>query len=124
MPRTPSSTRPLALIPLPPQVGKTLKLPSDVPHAYVDKYALAESIVNTSVAAFLNCLAELGADKAKLDTMTAWARDRTVTLVLNATETTTFIKEVEREEQSDTKSVTKSTVFGKSESYTVKKVRA
>lgn len=105
------------------QNGKTLKLPSDVHHSYADKYALAESVVSTAVAALQTALGELGADKSKLATLVGWAKDRSVTIALRGKETTTLVRSAEREQQSDTKSVTKSTVFGKSESYTVTKVR-
>ena len=91
-------------------------------HAYDDKYALAECIVSTAVAALQTVLGELGADKTKLATLVGWAKDRSVTIALRGKESTTLVRTAEREQQSDTKSVTKSTVFGKSESYTVTKV--
>lgn len=70
------------------------------------------------------CLKELGVSDSDLSKMKGWVKERTVTLAFKSTETCSFAKKTEEMKESDTKHVTKSTVFGTSESKTVTKVRA
>ena len=69
-------------------------------------------------------LSEWGANEAKVAEMISWTKERSVTLVLRSVEKCTFVRKEEKQVESDSKHVTKSTVFGKSESYTVTKVRS
>ena len=101
---------------------RTPQFAADVAHEYEDKYLLAEFIVNSTIAAQINSLMALGVNEKQLIQMKQWAKTKSVTLRLKAEENCVFIRKTEREVQSDTKSVSKSTLFGTSESYTITKV--
>ncbi|GAX14051.1 hypothetical protein FisN_5Lh025 [Fistulifera solaris] len=67
----------------------------DEDHKYDDKYALAEFLVNTSIAAKLNALERLGLDGEKLQQVLSWVYDdkQSVTLRLEAEDTCSYLKE-------------------------------
>jgi len=104
------------------ETNRNPQYPADVPHAYDDKYLLAESLTNNTLGAYLVCLENLGLNAKQLAQLKDWSKTRSVTLRLKAEEKCKFLRKVVREVQSDTKSVSNSTVFGKSEHYTVTKV--
>ncbi len=70
--------------------------PADVPHAYDDKYELAQFLVRGGVAAVLECLTAIGLDAEGLATLRTWAQTRSVTVSLRAEETCTFSREESR----------------------------
>ena len=96
---------------------------SEVRHKYEDKFALVESLGTLLISSIAYCLKELGVSDSDLSKMKGWVKERTVTLAFKSTETCSFAKKTEEMKESDTKHVTKSTVFGTSESKTVTKVR-
>lgn len=64
------------------------------PHAWTDKYALAEHITSVSIAAQLNVLSALGLSPATLQVARQWALDgKSVTLRFNAVERCDFVRE-------------------------------
>lgn len=67
----------------------------DEEHKYDDKYALAEFLVNTGIAAKLNALERLGLDAEKLQQVVSWVYEekQSVTLRLEAEDTCSFLKE-------------------------------
>lgn len=67
----------------------------DEDHTYDDKYTLAEMLVNTSIAAKLNILEQLGLSRDKLQRALAWVyhEKQSVTLRLEAEDTCSFLKE-------------------------------
>jgi hypothetical protein len=79
--------------------------PADVPHAYDDKYLLAESLTNNALGAYLVCYENLGLTEKQLTQLKDWSKTRSVTLRLKAEEKCKFLRKVVREVQSDTKSV-------------------
>ncbi len=83
--------------------------PADVPHAYDDKYELAQFLVRGGVAAVLECLTALGLDAEGLATLRTWAQTRSVTVSLRAEETCTFSREESRKEESKHAHVTEVT---------------
>ncbi len=83
--------------------------PADVPHAYDDKYELAQFLVRGGVAAVLECLTALGLDAEGLATLRTWAQTRSVTVSLRAEETCTFLREESRKEESKHAHVTEVT---------------
>lgn len=96
--------------------------PADVPHQYEDKYLLAEFVATNTIASLMHALSALGVTEKHLAQMKEWSKKRSVTIRLRAEENCKFVRKATREVESATKSVTKSTVFGKSESYSVTKV--
>lgn len=96
------------------------ELPENVPHSYQDKYAATESIVNTSVAAVINVLAELGLKDATQPAN--WAKEKAVTLALNVTEKCSFIKKATRVEKSNTAAVVESSIIGTLKAFTEKTI--
>ena len=77
--------------------SKRPALPRDVPHAYCDKYALAESTINTSIVATVTVLEALGLDEPKLRALIERHADgQHLELRLRTTETCAFLKEVRR----------------------------
>lgn len=87
-------------------ITRAPQYPADVPHAYDDKYGLAEFLTNTAIAAELNVLDLLGVTDKHLSTMRKWVQSRSVTLRLKSEERCSFIKETTREVESATKYVT------------------
>lgn len=67
--------------------------PADVPHAYDDKYLLAEFATQVSVAALLQCLEVVGLSEEGCATLRAWGETRSVTLRLEAQEDCRFLRE-------------------------------
>jgi hypothetical protein len=94
-------------------LGTNPELPEDVPHAYGNKYELAEALGSLSLAALVNVLEVLGLNGKTLRVLREWADERAVTLRLKAEERCKFDRETKREQESDTKYVRKySGVFG------------
>jgi hypothetical protein len=87
------------------ETNRNPQYPADVPHAYDDKYLLAESLTNISLGAFLVCFENLGLTDKQLAQLKDWSKTRSVTLRLKAEEKCKFLRKVVREVQSDTKSV-------------------
>ena len=100
------------------------QFPADVPHQYDDKYLLAEFVASNTISSIMHVLTTLGVNEKHLAQLKEWSKKRSVSLRLRAEENCKFIRKATREVESDTKSVHKSTLFGKSESYTVTKVRS
>ncbi|MCC6997853.1 MAG: hypothetical protein IT370_24775 [Deltaproteobacteria bacterium] len=82
------------------------QLPTEVPHAYDDKYRLAEFLTRASAAALLQCLHSLGLASDDLARLRDWATTRTVTLRLRATEECTYLREETRKVESAHQHVT------------------
>jgi hypothetical protein len=60
-------------------LGTNPELPEDVPHAYVNKYELAEALGSVSLAALVNVLEVLGLNAKTLRVLREWAEEgRTV----------------------------------------------
>ena len=78
---------------------------------YQDKYALAEFLTNTSVAAQLTVLEHLGLTQGQLQTLLQWVHDQheTVTLQFQAEDGCSFLKEQEVEVGSTTSTTTTTT---------------
>lgn len=90
------------------------QLPSDVGHAYIDKFSLASFITNTALAAQLNCLYSLGLAPELLKQVKDWSKCRSVTLAFAATETCEFSKKANRDIHPDVTHQTEtSSRFGK-----------
>jgi hypothetical protein len=84
-----------------------------VPHAYSNKYELAEALGGVSLAALVNVLEVLGLNWKTLRVLKEWADERAVTLRFKAEERCEFGRETKREQESDTKYVREySGVFG------------
>lgn len=60
--------------------SKEVAKPSDVQHAYDDKYLLAEFLVNSSIQAISNCLSEMGLAAGDREKLSEWATARSVSL--------------------------------------------
>ncbi len=89
-------------------VNRKPSLPADVPHKYTDKYLLAESVVNLSVAAQVTALGAMGLTEAALRKALDWSRKgQCVTLRLKSEHRCVFDREVKREEEGNTEYVTK-----------------
>lgn len=104
------------------QLTRSTAAHQTTPHAYDDKYRVAEFVANLALAAELNCLEVLGVDEPKLRQLLGWAQGgRAVTLRLAASERCAFDRAVKRDVESATKTVKESTgIFaGKSESKLV-----
>jgi hypothetical protein len=71
------------------------RLAEDEEHVYDDKYALAEFLTNTAVAAQMNALERLGLTPELLQTVSGWVHNdnKSVTLRFQAQDTCTFLKE-------------------------------
>ena len=86
------------------QILETTKHPqyaADISHNYEDKYLLVEFLTNTSLAAYLNCLAKYGVTAEHLKTIHYWiSMHRSVTMGFRATEKCKFVREEEREVES------------------------
>eukprot|EP00308_Calcidiscus_leptoporus_P011902 CAMPEP_0119367568 /NCGR_PEP_ID=MMETSP1334-20130426/14339_1 /TAXON_ID=127549 /ORGANISM="Calcidiscus leptoporus, Strain RCC1130" /LENGTH=721 /DNA_ID=CAMNT_0007384007 /DNA_START=33 /DNA_END=2195 /DNA_ORIENTATION=+ len=98
-------------------------LAADVPHAYPDKFGLAEFVTNLSLAAQFNVLEALGLHEEHMSTCAGWLADgKPITLRLNATQRCTFQREESRDVDGAKTHVLESSLFGRSESKTVLKV--
>ena len=78
---------------------------SDVDHTYDDKYLLAEFLGSLSLSAQLQILEKMGLSSKGIDQCKSWAKNRSVTLRLKATEKCSFDREVTRKEDSKTEHV-------------------
>src|SRR5690348_1739344 len=78
-------------------ITRAPQYPADVPHAYDDKYGLAEFLTNTAIAAEMNCLDLLGVSDKHIATMKKWVQSRSVTLRLKSEERCSFVREATRE---------------------------
>lgn len=87
------------------ETSRAPQYPADVPHEYEDKYLLAESLTNSSIAALLSFLESIGLTEKQFAQLKEWNKSRSVTLRLKAEEKCKFLRKVVREVQSDTKSV-------------------
>eukprot|EP01122_Echinamoeba_exundans_P006772 TRINITY_DN1971_c0_g2_i1.p1 TRINITY_DN1971_c0_g2~~TRINITY_DN1971_c0_g2_i1.p1 ORF type:complete len:992 (+),score=172.24 TRINITY_DN1971_c0_g2_i1:130-3105(+) len=91
------------------------QLAADVPHTYSDKYALAEYLTNSALAAQLNVLEALGVTEKILHKLVQWSEKRSVTLRFKAEEKCEFDREETRKVESATEHVTEvSSFFGTS----------
>lgn len=86
-------------------VARSPAPPSDVPHSYSDKYALAGGLVALSVASWINLLEMWGLNPKSLRTLRQWAVDRSVTLRFTAEERCEFDREETRDVEAPTKHV-------------------
>ena len=77
--------------------GRLPQLAHAMPHAYDDKFGLAEGLAALSAAAALHTLQRLGLDADRLQGARAAARSRTVTLRLSSVERCEFDREEERQ---------------------------
>ncbi len=82
------------------------QVPTEVPHAYDDKYRLAEFLTRASAAALLQGLHNLGLAADDLPRLRDWATTRTVTLRLRASEECTYLREETRKVESAHQHVT------------------
>ena len=87
--------------------------PADVAHAYTDKFHLAEFLTNTTLAAQLTVLEQLGVTPELVKKFKEWSRTRSVTLRFSGEERCVFDRKVEREVESATKHVTEISGIGK-----------
>jgi hypothetical protein len=99
---------------------KNPQYPADVPHRYNDKYLLAEFLTRTGVAAVFQALQTAGLSADNLPQLIGWAKNRTVTLRLNATETCTFLREESKKVESAQHVTEKKTRWGGTETTTEK----
>ena len=78
---------------------KNPRFAADEDHTYEDKYALAEFVTNSSIAAILHILDRLGLDAVKLQTVLKWVVEdkKTVTLSFRAEDRCAYHKETEVE---------------------------
>lgn len=76
-------------------------LAADEQHEYADKFALAEFLTNTSVAAQMNALTALGLQPDQFKTVSEWVlqKKQNVTLRFLAEDGCTFLKEEDVEVQ-------------------------
>eukprot|EP00668_Euglena_longa_P009751 GGOE01011787.1.p1 GENE.GGOE01011787.1~~GGOE01011787.1.p1 ORF type:complete len:958 (-),score=372.79 GGOE01011787.1:642-3515(-) len=97
--------------------AKNPQLLHDVPHQYEDKYAAAEFLTNTALAAALNALAPVGLGLEALQQLRGWSKGRSVTLRLASHETCVYVREQTRDEESESSIVTEKTnssnIFGR-----------
>lgn len=77
--------------------ARTPELPTEVSHSYEDKFALAESLTNTALAAVTNVLADVGLGAERLATLRQWCTDgHDVTLRLETAEKCAYLREATR----------------------------
>jgi len=76
-------------------VNRNPRIAEDMEHKYEDKYALAEFLTNTSIAAQINILERMGLSEAKLKRLIeiVQVEKRTVTLCFESEDSCTFLKE-------------------------------
>lgn len=91
------------------------QLPSEVGHAYIDKYSLADLMTNAALAAQINSLSALGLTSELLQEIKKWSKDRSVTLTFSAEETCGFVEKKTRDIHPDvtTKTEVNASFFGK-----------
>jgi hypothetical protein len=92
---------------------------ADVPHVYLDKYMLADSLTCSFIEAVLVALQHLGVHKDQLRVMQSWISRRSASLRFKTESNAIFVRKVEREVRSDPNRVSSSNAFGHSESFTV-----
>eukprot|EP00667_Euglena_gracilis_P011815 EG_transcript_12089 len=97
--------------------AKNPQLLHDVPHQYEDKFATAEFLTNTALAAVCNALAPVGLGLEALHRLRGWSKGRTVTLRFTSHETCVYVGEQTREEEHEssvvTEKTTNSNLFGR-----------
>ena len=78
-------------------VNRNPKYAQDQDHTYDDKYALADLMTNTAIAAYLNLLERMGLDESKLRQLIdiVHSDKRSVTLRFAAQDSCVFLKEQE-----------------------------
>jgi hypothetical protein len=99
---------------------------ADMEHTYNDKFLLAESITNTSLAAFRSSLVSLGVTKEHWDQWRAWTQNnKTVTIRFQATETCELEKQeiVEVDTPGSVETTTTSSALGGFRKTTSTKVK-
>jgi hypothetical protein len=94
---------------------------SDVHHEYQDKFILATSLTNTTLAAVVNCLQAVGMTPEMFKTLSDLSSTKTITLRLKATEKCVFDRKEVKEVDSDGKVVVTG-VLGTFTAKTVTKV--
>ncbi len=72
-----------------------------MPHAYGNKYELAEALGSVSLAGLINVLEVLGLNGKTLRVLKEWSEERGVTLRFKAEERCEFDRETKREQESD-----------------------
>ena len=87
---------------------------SEVNHSYEDKYHLSEFLTRVAIAAHLNCLFMYGLDGSSLSKLIEWAsiHQKSVTVRLKAEEKCTFLREEEKQYDSESKLVSNVTFGG------------
>ena len=94
-----------------------------VPHAYVDKYLLANHLISSSIVCYLNGLELLGLSRAVLATLKGWSARRAVTLQFEKQRRCKFVKEVERDVEEPSRVQVDSSLFGRSTVKVITKVK-
>jgi hypothetical protein len=74
-----------------------------VAHKYNDKFLIAEFLVKTAIACFMNCLSSLGLSEGDLSVLLAWSACLDVTLRLEVDEKCVFEKEATRDVEDATR---------------------
>ena len=99
--------------------ARTPELPTEVSHSYEDKFALAESVTNTTLAAVSNVLADVGLGAERLATLRQWCADgQEVTLRLETAEKCAYLREATRTvEGPKTTELTKSEELNEGDNY-------
>lgn len=94
--------------------ARSPQLAAEVPHTYSDKYALAELLTNTTLAAVLNALEAIGVTRKSLKKLIKWTqKGKTITLRFNSEEACVYDREETREvESSETSTVVKIPILG------------
>lgn len=87
---------------------------ADVPHAYDDKYVLAEVGTHLAMASTLQCLELIGLSADGLAQLREWAKTRSVSLRLSAQESCRFVREESRKVESPEHVTEVKGIFGKS----------
>eukprot|EP01032_Pedospumella_encystans_P016131 gene16131-18415_t len=95
----------------------------EVPHQYVDKFLLADTITNTMCASLVHCFSLIGLSRETLKSLKSWGAEKTVTLSFRYNRKTTFLREQEREVESPTRVQETSETSGTSTISVVTKVK-
>eukprot|EP00980_Cylindrotheca_fusiformis_P002486 scaffold584_cov132-Cylindrotheca_fusiformis.AAC.39 len=104
------------------EVHRHPQLAEDVDHEYVNKYELANRMVNTSIIAQMNCLERMGLTSEVLKEMDT---SKSTTLRFQASEKCSFLKEQnvdvpsDRSYETEEESKSSSTFFGNTKTTTV-----
>lgn len=91
-------------------VNRNPILAEHVPHAYVDKYILANFVGRMCVASNVAVLEAMGLTPEGLAKLQEWNKNKAVTLELSSVDKCTFVKETKRDVESATKHVTEVSV--------------